>query len=138
MAILPRFRRFFATVVAVGLSIGFGICGLTGLVAAFSVPAAAHAIIKDSTPAANATVVGPDILITLRFNSILDRQRSRLSLRLPDGTIRVLSIEPGKTPTDLTARAGSLALGSHRILWQVLSVDGHITRGEIPFKISGR
>jgi methionine-rich copper-binding protein CopC len=96
-------------------------------------PAWAHAIVVTSTPAAHAAVAGPDIKVEIRFNSRVDAARSRLSLARPDGSTVVLQgTGAGET---LTAEATGLAAGSYRLLWQTLSVDGHITRGEIPFEV---
>ncbi|TAI60323.1 copper resistance protein CopC, partial [Bradyrhizobium sp. Leo170] len=35
----------------------------------------------------------------------------------------------------LDAEAKGLSPGAWRLRWQVLSVDGHITRGDIPFTV---
>jgi hypothetical protein len=40
-------------------------------------------------------------------------------------------------PADILAsQAQGLIPGEYRIRWQVLASDGHITRGEIPFKVT--
>jgi len=99
-------------------------------------PAAAHAVLLESTPSLNSTVSGPDVPIKLRFNVRIDTLRSRLTLIHPDGTAQTLEI--GKqTPADtLSAEATGLAAGTYRLRWQVLASDGHITRGEIPFTVA--
>jgi len=98
-------------------------------------PALAHAIVIDSTPAAGGTVTGPDLLIELRFNSRIDHERSRLTLYLPDGRIRSLAQVPDAAPDVVAARAAGLTPGAYRLRWQVLAVDGHITRGDVPFQV---
>jgi copper resistance protein C len=98
-------------------------------------PAAAHAIIIDSSPAVNATVPGPDLDITLRFNSRIDRARSSVMLTAKSGMPRNLPLAALDRPDILKAHADSLAPGSYSLRWQVLSVDGHITRGDIPFTV---
>ena len=98
--------------------------------------AAAHAIIVASQPAVDATVAGASVPIELRFNSRIDHQRSRLTLVRPDGTAATLPLGAETAPDLLTTRAGGLAPGAYRLHWQVLSVDGHITRGDIPFTVS--
>jgi len=35
----------------------------------------------------------------------------------------------------LSARAQQLAPGKYTLRWQALAVDGHITRGEVPFTV---
>jgi methionine-rich copper-binding protein CopC len=98
-------------------------------------PGHAHAILMAATPAANATVSGPDLEIHLRFNSRIDGARSHLSLVLPDKHVRALTLDPQPTPAELTAPVRELAPGAYRLRWQVLAADGHITRGEVPFQV---
>jgi methionine-rich copper-binding protein CopC len=95
----------------------------------------AHAVLLEATPAANGAVSGPDIMVHLRFNSRIDRSRSRLALVLPDRSIRVLSLGDQSSPAILNARATGLSRGSYRLEWQVLATDGHISRGEVPFQV---
>jgi copper resistance protein C len=98
---------------------------------------AAHAILVESTPAVNSVVRGPEISIRLRFNSRIDASRSRLTLVRPDGAIEPLKIQEQPSPDTLASGAGALKAGGHRIRWQVLASDGHITRGEILFTVAG-
>lgn len=98
-------------------------------------PASAHAIVIDSVPANNATIAGPDLAISLHFNSRLDRKRSRITLRMPDGTAQNVDIT-GDEPDRLESAATGLAPGAYKLHWQVLAVDGHITSGDIPFQIT--
>jgi copper resistance protein C len=72
----------------------------------------------------------------LQYNSRIDPKRSRLVLDLPDGGQRFLSIRPGNSLDTLADEARGLSPGSYRLHWQVLSVDGHITRGDIPFDVA--
>jgi copper resistance protein C len=97
--------------------------------------ALAHAVLVQSSPAANAVVQGPDVPITMKFNSRVDASRSTLLLRTPDGQSKPLTIDPQSAPDTLTAKASQLAAGKYAIQWQVLAVDGHITRGLIPFVV---
>jgi len=99
-------------------------------------PAAAHAILMDSVPAVNATAKGPDIAIDLRFNSRIDHKRSRLTLTLPDQSQQVLPIDIDG-PDDRLDTKASLPPGSYTLRWQVLAIDGHITRGDVPFAVGG-
>lgn len=97
--------------------------------------ALAHAVLVQSSPAANAVVQGPDVPITMKFNSRVDASRSTLMLSTPDGQSKPLTIDPPSAPDTLTAKASQLAAGNYAIQWQVLAVDGHITRGQIPFVV---
>jgi len=95
----------------------------------------AHAVLVETKPAANGLVPGPDINVELRFNSRIDSTRSRLTLVLPDQTLRPLSLQPPSTPATLDAHINGLGAGAYKLRWQVLAADGHITRGEIPFQV---
>ena len=97
-------------------------------------PAAAHAIIISSDPAVDA-VVRPSLPIMLRFNSRIDPERSRLTLLRPDGSSQPVALAPDGRPDTLAARLDGLAPGRYRLRWQVLAIDGHITRGDIPFVV---
>jgi methionine-rich copper-binding protein CopC len=100
-------------------------------------PAAAHAVLLESTPPLNSVVWGPDVSIKLRFNVRIDALRSRLTLIHPDGTLQFLGISKQSPADTLAAEATDLGAGAYRLRWQVLASDGHITRGEIPFTVRG-
>src|SRR5712664_4509631 len=111
---------------------------ITSIGAFWSVPtAAAHAILLESNPALKSAVTGPDVPIKLRFNVRIDASRSRLTLVGPAGFMQVLEISKASPADALVANAGGLLPGEYRLRWQVLASDGHITRGEIPFAVSG-
>ncbi len=94
----------------------------------------AHAIVVASTPSAHQTVSESELMVEIRFNSRVDPARSRLTLVRPDGASIVLPLV-GSGPTEtLRGAAPGLENGRYRLLWQTLSIDGHITHGEIPFE----
>jgi methionine-rich copper-binding protein CopC len=94
--------------------------------------AVAHAVLVDSAPAANATVPAGHAAMTLRFNSRIDHARSRLTLVAPDHAETRLPITPDGA-ADVMATTADLRPGEYTMRWQVLALDGHITRGEVPF-----
>ena len=98
--------------------------------------AAAHAVLLEASPAAGASVKAPEVLIRLRYNVRVEAGRSRVSLLLPDKSVKALTIEQQPSPDSLTAKAAGLTPGDYRIRWQVLASDGHITRGEVPFTVT--
>jgi methionine-rich copper-binding protein CopC len=113
------------------------VCLFAGAAMFFMVlPAIAHAILLESSPSLNATVAGPSIPIKLRFNVRIDATRSRLTLVTPDASTQLLAISKNAPADILASRAQGLIPGEYRIRWQVLASDGHITRGEIPFKVT--
>ena len=105
------------------------------LAALGSAPARAHAIVVSSQPAINAVVHGKTVEVTVRFNSRIDPVRSRLLLVRADGSTTTLELSDTQSPDTLAATVGELAPGAYRLRWQVLAIDGHITRGDIPFTI---
>jgi hypothetical protein len=102
----------------------------------WTIEAAAHAIIMESNPAVNAVVVGPDVPLELRYNSRIDKGRSRLLLLSPDKSTRALVIPDQGAADRIASEARGLTPGAYQIEWQVLGVDGHITRGFIPFTVT--
>jgi copper resistance protein C len=97
--------------------------------------ALAHAVLLSSTPQKNAFVSGPDITINLKYNSRVDGARSTLSLLKPDGTIEKIDAPAQPAPDVLSTTGRGLTKGAYVLRWQVLASDGHITRGEVPFKV---
>ena len=110
---------------------------LGGGLALLSHAAEAHAILEDSTPKAGDTVPAGTMAMRLRFNSRIDKARSSLTLTLPDQTKIEAPIDAGGPPDILTATV-ALAPGAHTLRWQVLAIDGHITRGDVAFSVTER
>jgi methionine-rich copper-binding protein CopC len=95
----------------------------------------AHAILEDSTPPAGASVKAGKLDLRFRYNSRIDKARSRLTLTRPDHTKDTVAIDPGGPPDILGAHL-NLTQGAYVVRWQVLAVDGHITRGDVPFTVT--
>ena len=96
-----------------------------------------HAILKESSPAANSTVAGPDLTITLKYNSRVDAARSKVQLSHPDDSVTDLLLGKQVSADTLSSNATGLTPGAYKLQWQVLSPDGHITRGVVPFTVKG-
>jgi len=105
------------------------------LMAASPRMALAHAVLLSSTPQKNAAVNGPDITISLKYNSRVDGAHSSLTLVKPDGSVESVGALTQPLPDTLSATGHKLAKGAYKLRWQVLSSDGHITRGEVPFQV---
>jgi copper resistance protein C len=95
----------------------------------------AHAILVAASPRAGEAVNGPAKTVKLRFNSRVDSKRSMLVLVGPNGELRKLVIGAQSSPDSIDSMANRLESGSYVLRWQVLAVDGHITRGEVPFRV---
>ena len=98
--------------------------------------AAAHAILLRSVPAIGGTLPAGRIAVELHYNSRIDAGRSRVVLIAPGGTETVLPVRAGAAPDELRAEA-TVAPGAYTLRWQVLAIDGHITRGDVPFTADG-
>ena len=97
--------------------------------------ASAHAILLSATPTERQVVPGSEISVKLRFNSRVDQKRSRLILVASDGTQNTLAIAEQSPPDTLTSQVKRLKSGSYIIRWQVLANDGHISRGDVQFRV---
>jgi methionine-rich copper-binding protein CopC len=113
------------------LALGSGLLGFSlGVETAL-----AHAIVVAGTPSAHQTVAQSELNVEIRFNSRVDVARSRLTLVRPDGASVILPLLGNGAAETLTAKTPGLENGHYRLLWQTLSIDGHITHGEIPFEV---
>ena len=106
---------------------------LSGMAAA---PALAHAVIVSAAPTADQQVAPGKLAIRLEFNSRIDKERSRLQLIASDGAKADVPIDQTGEPNIITGTTAELAAGAYVLRWQVLAIDGHITRGDIPFKVA--
>ena len=104
----------------------------------FAFLAHGHAILLTATPAIGQVVRGPDIEVNLRFNSRVDAKRSRITLVPPGGGPRTLILSEQSSPDSLNSQIHGLESGSYTLHWQVLAADGHISRGDVPFRVQLR
>ena len=103
------------------------------LVIAGGVPAWAHAVIVAATPTTNQHVAAGSLAVRIEFNSRIDKARSRLLVMAPAGAQNDVPIDQNGEPNIVTGTTGELVPGAYVLRWQVLAIDGHITRGDIPF-----
>jgi len=106
------------------------------LLAIASIPAGAHAILLRSMPAIGGSIPAGAVAMELHYNSRIDAGRSRLTLIRADRSQSVLPILPDPAP-DVLRTDTTLAPGAYVVRWQVLAIDGHITRGDVPFTVTG-
>ncbi len=95
----------------------------------------AHAVLVKSTPTANATLPAGTTDIALEFNSRVDGTRSQIYLSTANGSPKPLPLDKQPAPDTLASHVSGLESGTYTLEWRVLSVDGHITRGRIPFQV---
>ena len=105
------------------------------IVALYPAIVCAHAIVVAASPGVNARIAPGPLNIRLQFNSRIDLDRSRLTLSDPDGAERAVAISHEEAAGVLAGVGRATIMGPWKVRWQVLSVDGHITRGEIAFSV---
>jgi methionine-rich copper-binding protein CopC len=110
-----------------------GAAMLTATSLAAPAPALAHAVLIDSLPVPDGHVAAGSIAIKFRYNSRIDAPRSKLTLTRPDASTSRLTTN-GEGPDLLEANI-TLTPGAYTLHWQVLAIDGHITRGNVPFTV---
>ena len=120
-------RKYFSKLAAAGLALA--------LIAGVASPALAHAVVVSAMPSAEQQVAPGAVDIRLEFNSRIDKLRSRLQLTAPDGAKADVAIDPDGEPNILAGKTAALSAGAYVLRWQVLAIDGHITRGDIPFTV---
>jgi methionine-rich copper-binding protein CopC len=97
--------------------------------------ALAHAVLVSSQPELNTTIAGPEAAVLLKYSSRIDVDHSALTLLDPDGKVEKVAIEKESSPGVLAGKLTGLVKGAYVLRWQVLSIDGHVTRGSIPFQV---
>jgi methionine-rich copper-binding protein CopC len=134
---VEEMRKTHSTAIRRNLSrrrfVGLGV--VMGLVSFAVGDAQAHAVVVESKPKPGELLGAPDQTFRLRFNSRIDVKRSRLVLVTPDRKERNLVILDESTQDTLVSRATKLDSGAYRLRWQVLAIDGHLTRGDINFTV---
>jgi methionine-rich copper-binding protein CopC len=104
---------------------------------ALSGQAWAHSALLESKPAANASIAAGETEIMLKFDSRVDAKRSRLTLELPGGKRITLTPSQGDGLGAIKAKAEVVTAGPGKLLYEVLSLDGHIARGAVTFTVTG-
>src|SRR5947209_6971066 len=92
----------------------------------------AHAMLVSSEPAANAQLASPPVRVRLVFDEEIEPTLARAEVLGADGSRTALTI--GGDPHDvhaIIAPVSGLAAGAYRIVWRVVSADGHPVDGTI-------
>jgi copper resistance protein C len=119
-------RKYIGNLTAVAVA--------TAIVAGVA-PACAHAVIVAASPTANEHVAPGKVPVHIEFNARIDKERSRLQVTDPAGAKADIQIDQAGEPNIVAGTTGDLAPGAYVLRWQVLAIDGHITRGDIPFVV---
>ena len=109
---------------------------LVAALLAFAAPTAAHSLLLESDPKADATVTAPPARLMLRFNNRIEKRLSRVRILDTHGSAHTLAVAIEDPPVDrLTATVPALGPGLYRVQWQVLSTDGHVVSGFFKFRV---
>lgn len=95
----------------------------------------AHALLLESAPPSGAVLAAPPERVRLRFNQRIDRRLSRLRLLGEGARASDLAVDPHGPPDRLEAPLPPLGPGRWQLQWHVLSEDGHVTSGTVPFRV---
>ena len=98
----------------------------------------AHCLLERATPAAGSTVHGSPAEVKLFFSQTLEPAFS--TLRVLDANAKQVDRQDQTVDaTDARALRVSLqplAPGAYRVIWRVLSKDGHVTQGDLSFTVA--
>jgi len=104
------------------------------------VPAAAHAIVLESSPIHDATLARSPERVVLRFNSKIEKRLTRVTLAAGQSAPVPVQIAmagaEAEAPDRLVIPLGPLPPGVYVLRYKVLAVDGHITEGVLRFRVS--
>ncbi len=104
-------------------------------------PAAAHAIVLESSPTHDAVLAQPPGQVTLRFNSKIEKRFTRVTLTAGDrapAPVALPTSDDPESPDRLVIPLGPLGPGVYVVRYRVLAVDGHITEGALRFRVGDR
>ena len=103
----------------------------------FVPPARAHAFLDHAVPAVGSSVKGSPPQVKLWFTQQLEPAFSTVQVLDRSGK-RVdkadIKVDPAE-PTVLQVSLPTLASGTYRVTWRVLSVDTHVTEGDFTFDV---
>jgi len=100
--------------------------------------ALAHAYLDRTAPEAGSTVHGSPAEVKLWFSHALEPAFSTVQVLDRNGRQvdrKDKRVDAGETKL-LKASVPALPPGPYRVIWRVLSADGHVTRGEFAFEVA--
>jgi methionine-rich copper-binding protein CopC len=111
---------------------------VAALLFAAAAPAAAHAVLRKSVPAAGATAPAGLAAVSLTFSEALEAGFCRVLVRDAAG-VAAPSEPPRVAPGDarhLLVTLSKLVAGAYTVEWRAVSVDGHATEGRFGFTVA--
>lgn len=100
-------------------------------------PAAAHAIVLESSPKHDAVLPEAPSRLVLRFNSRIEAALSRVTIEPSAGRPVALPVaaEAASAADRLVVPLQPLAPGIYIVRYRVLAADGHVTEGALRFTV---
>lgn len=118
-------RRWAATAFVVGVAV-------TG----WAAPAAAHATLEATTPAADSVTADPPAAVVLRFSEPVDPGLGGVKVVAPSGErVDRGTTERGEGGREVRAPIDAVSEGSYTVAWSVVSSDGHLLSGSFVFSV---
>ena len=90
-----------------------------------------------SFPMVDQIMDGRATSFSIRFDGPIDHAASRLTLVTPHG-VRSLRARLDSEPNTLFTAVGALPAGNYELRWEARAMDGEVSKGIIPFKVSAR
>jgi len=110
----------------------------TSLLAAYVGSASAHAILVRSSLADGPIPPHAATAVTLRFNSRIEVNLSRVVLLDGAHAERPLEVAPGTNAGEMVVQVPALGPGAYGLRYRVMAADGHLTDGTLRFSVAGR
>jgi len=100
--------------------------------------ALAHGVLERATPAAGSTVHGSPAEVKLSFSQALEPAFSTVRVLNAGGkqVARKDQTLDAADARELRVSLPPLTPGAYRVIWRVLSRDGHVTRGDLSFTVA--
>jgi methionine-rich copper-binding protein CopC len=91
--------------------------------------------VLESFPMVNQIMDGTATSFSIRFDGPVNHATSRLTLVTAHGA-RTLHARLDSEPNTLFTAVGILPSGSYELRWEARAMDGEVSKGTIPFKVS--
>lgn len=99
----------------------------------------AHAMLVSSEPAAESVVAASPVRVRLVFSEEIEPSLAHIDVVASDGRVDRLHVSGDPHDVDaVIATIGPLSAGGYRIVWHVVSADGHPVGGSFVFWVGAR
>ena len=98
----------------------------------------AHALLDHADPRVGNTVKPPVQDVRLWFTEKLEPALSKVQVFASDGTLVSRQVQSADPPDAavLVVTFPALPAGKYKVVWRVVSVDTHLTKGDFSFTVS--